>query len=49
MEQAYVQILLARSISCFRMMEKSRVESNDIISREYRTLYKEKYLREGQT
>lgn len=48
-EQAYVQILLARSISCFRMMEKSRVESNDIISREYRTLCKEKYLREGQT
>lgn len=30
-EQAYVQILLARSIPCFRMMEKSSVESNDII------------------
>ena len=30
-EQAYVQILLARSISCFHMMEKSSVESNDII------------------
>ena len=30
-EQAYVQILLARSIPCFHMMEKSSVESNDII------------------
>ena len=30
-EQAYVQILLARSIPCFRLMEKSSVESNDII------------------
>ena len=30
-EQAYVQILLARSIPCFYMLEKSSVESNDII------------------
>ena len=30
-EQAYVQILLARSIPHFQLTEKSRVESNDII------------------
>ena len=30
-EQAYVQILLARSIPAFNLQEKSSVESNDII------------------
>lgn len=30
-EQAYVQILLARSIPCFTLTEKENVESNDII------------------
>lgn len=30
-EQAYVQILLARSIACFTLTEKKNVESNDII------------------
>lgn len=30
-EQAYVQILLARSIPCYRLTEKSSVESSDII------------------
>lgn len=30
-EQAYIQIILARSMPCFKMIEKSHVGSNDII------------------